>query len=198
MFVSRYNKKTSETVNISGVFEMEYNFKLIGRIIVKEREKRGWSQSELIERASQYVPIARNRLSALENGKAKRCDLFLLTALCNLFQCEMGYLLGETELPTKVDEVICQETGLDYSSSKALQTAKKEHWFFVNKALNEMLQYDTFRLLDLIGQYITMDEHDTVELNDGEKIDKGVLYARKIEHELVKLRRQVQQKERGR
>ena len=32
---------------------------------------------------------------------------------------------------------------------------------------------------------------------DGEKIDKGVLYSRKIEQELVKLRSSVQQKERG-
>lgn len=176
---------------------MEYNYERIGEIIVRERDKRRWTQSELIKKLSPYVPIARNRLSELENGKAKRCDFILLTTLCRLFECEMSYLLGERELPTKVDELICQETGLVHSAAIALQSAKKEHCFFVNKALNEMLCYDSFRLLDLIGQYVMMDEHETVELNDGEKIDKGVLYSRKIEQELVKLRSQVQHKERG-
>ena len=60
------------------------------------RKSKSWSQERFIEELEKLdVQIARNTISAVENGKEKKFTLELLLACCKLFHCDMGYLLGE-------------------------------------------------------------------------------------------------------
>lgn len=73
-------------------------------------------------------------------------------------------------------------------------------WFSL-KALNELLSDDTLYILHLIGQYLTMDEQNTVEMPDRDEISKAEITGIQIDRELLKLRLKVQaeiQAEKGR
>ena len=150
-----------------------------------------------LEKEEAILNISRQPLANGEKGKGNGPQTFDLLRMCELFGCDFGYLVGEYSERTRQATDIVAATGLDSKAVEQLCSAQKDRYWFVIQALNELLKYDNLRLLDLIGQYVMMDEHETIELNDGEKIDKGVLYSRKIEQELVKLRSSVQQKERG-
>lgn len=104
---------------------MEYNYRLIGKRIRQEREAAGLTQAELIDILNQrHVRKGRNSISAIENGKADHFYLDLLVALCGIFNCELGYLLGEYEERTRTVTDICYETGL---SPAAVQTLRALH-----------------------------------------------------------------------
>ena len=152
------------------------------------------------ESLAEEICVSRKSVEHWEKGtvSADSIKAINIANLCEALQCDFAYLFGNQAFPTKEETDIITATGLDGKAVELLCAAKNEHSWFVIQALNELLKYDNFRLLDLIGQYVMMDEHETVELNDGERIDKGVLYSRTIEQELVKLRSLVQQKERGR
>ena len=77
---------------------MEYNYYEIGARIRSERIRCGYSnQDTLIEDLKDIgVSVGRNTISALENGEmGKNVPLKLLLGLCDLFDCEIGYLLCE-------------------------------------------------------------------------------------------------------
>lgn len=104
---------------------MEYNYSDIGERIKKLRKQRGWSQDQLIEILGTKSSIGRNTLSAIENGNAKHFELSLLTAMCEVFECEMSYLLCEHgDCKTKDLQFIHDMTGLSESSIQFLSTIK--------------------------------------------------------------------------
>lgn len=76
---------------------MEYNFSEIGERIRQLRKANGWSQERFIEKID--IPLARNTLSAMENGEEEKFTLSFLLAACKLFDCDLGYLMGE--IPAK-------------------------------------------------------------------------------------------------
>ena len=164
---------------------MEYNYRRIGEIIVRERNKRGWSQSDLIDELSRYAPIARNRLSELENGKAKRCDFILLASLCKLFECEMAYLLGESELPTKADELICSETNLSYSAVAVLRNLTDSERKFLESMLTSRADlyfvasaFEEYRLKKTLNHAIDCGDIPEDFGPDTLAIKNGIDYAR--------------------
>lgn len=95
---------------------MDYKMDEIGKRIKFERKKIGLSQDELLERLKNDFGIAMNRksLSGIENGKQPGRDLRLdfVFALCKIFDCEMGYLLGEYDCRTGRITDIQKETRL--------------------------------------------------------------------------------------
>lgn len=98
---------------------MEYNFKVIGQRIKELRNANKWSQDNLIER----LHISRNTLSAVENGRQDKFTLDILLSCCDVFGCDMGYLLGEYEECKKLDaQFVYNETGL---SEKAVANLKQ-------------------------------------------------------------------------
>ena len=102
---------------------MEYNYEEIGRIIKKERKKTGLSQDAFIQliREKHGYSISRNTLSKIEKGKTSHYDCELLYILCDIFDCEMGYLLGEYECKTGRSTDISKETGLSETAIDKLQ-----------------------------------------------------------------------------
>lgn len=77
---------------------MNYNLEMIGKRIREERVKRGWSQKELGEK----LGIVGKQISNYESKPKPGAVLHLppletLLKLCEVFNCELGYLLGEPE-----------------------------------------------------------------------------------------------------
>ena len=101
-------------------------FAAIGKRIYDERKRRDMSQETLMEELEHRgVSIGRNRLSAMENGVREsfsgKHGLDILIALCSIFECDLGYLVGEYDEHTKSISDICKVTGLSEESVNALR-----------------------------------------------------------------------------
>lgn len=97
------------------LLKMKYDFDKIGKRLQKERKEQKMSQDDLMERLKKEgVYIGRNKLSAIENGKAdiSGFDLNFLFKLCIIFNCDIGYLLCEYDTKHHVTADICENTGL--------------------------------------------------------------------------------------
>ena len=100
----------------------EYSFEAIGKQIAKERKQRKISQDGFIELLNQRgISIGRNRLSAIENGKDSSFSLNELFSICDIFQCDAGFLLGEYEEKTQDKHFIHQQTGLTETAIDCLR-----------------------------------------------------------------------------
>lgn len=97
---------------------MKYSTEEIGKKIKSERLSRKWSQEQL----GQKIGTTYKQISNYENGKLIP-PMDILLKLCDIFNCELGYILGEDEYNagTKLDTIIEHSLGLNTSSTKALQ-----------------------------------------------------------------------------
>lgn len=97
---------------------MEYDKSTTGRIIKKEREKRKLTQNQLAE----LIRISCKQISKYEKGELLP-PMNMLIALCKVFDCEIGYLLGEEDYTdgSKLDTVIHEKLGLTVESIEALK-----------------------------------------------------------------------------
>lgn len=120
----------------------DYNWKNIGQRIALERKKKvnasekSWTQDDLIEALGREgCKLSRNTLSALEAGKKVHVSLDLILCLCDIFQCDIGYLLCEyDDCKTLNDQLIHNETGL---SEKAINKLS----FLVTLQMNHELSF---------------------------------------------------------
>lgn len=113
---------------------MEYNYAKIGERIRSERKKKKWSQKDLlIQLSGKEVSIHRNTLSDIENGCKKGVfPLPLLTALSELFNCEVGYLLCEFDCKTGRNTDVSNATGLTDDAINALMDMSQQDLLVVN------------------------------------------------------------------
>lgn len=96
----------------------EYNFKKIGARVRELRESRGWSQTELIEKLQEHGgSVGRSTLSNIESGKYIDFKFSFIKAMCEIFNCDTGYLLCEYDERVRSIQDICNMTGL---SGKAI------------------------------------------------------------------------------
>lgn len=92
----------------------KYNYFLIGERIRQLREQKKYTQTDLIEELKlKGHGISRNTLSDLENGNLKDIKISVLIDICNIFNCDFNYLLGENECKTREIQFINDYTGLD-------------------------------------------------------------------------------------
>ena len=105
---------------------MKYNYQKIGDRIRDNRKSLEYSQDEFIRilKDEHQVRIGRNTLSNVENGNLspEKFTMPLLIAICKIFNCDIGYLLGEYDENTRKEKVIQEELHL---SSKAISTLKE-------------------------------------------------------------------------
>lgn len=85
---------------------MIYDPKLTGKLIQLERKKRSWT----LEKLGKKLNITGKQVSKYEKGDPMP-PIDMLIKLCAVFECEMGYLLGED----------------GYAEGTKLQTAVLEH-----------------------------------------------------------------------
>ena len=97
---------------------MKYNTEIIGTIIEKERKKKNWERKDL----ANIFGITDKQIGCYENKKTLP-PLDNLLRLCEIFDCELGYLLGEESYldGTKLQTAICRDTGLSVESINALR-----------------------------------------------------------------------------
>ena len=98
---------------------MNYDAKHIGNIIRQERTKRKWSQEKL----GKYLNVTAKQVSKYEKGDPVP-PMDMLISLCKVFECEMGYILGERS----------------YEDGTALQTAIRDKLKLTKKATDN-IQY---------------------------------------------------------
>lgn len=113
---------------------MKYNYIEIGERIRSERKQKKWSQDNLLTELSvKGIKIHRNTLSDIENGcKRGVFPLPLLTALSELFNCEVGYLLCEFDCKTGRNTDISNETGLSDNAINALVEMSQQDLLVAN------------------------------------------------------------------
>lgn len=101
---------------------MKYNFQEIGERIRKLRKGKYKNQEDFGDALREMdVPISRNTISGIENGVEGKFSLDLLLACCKLFNCDIGYLLGEYgDCKTRDEQFILDETGLSAQSVERL------------------------------------------------------------------------------
>ena len=131
---------------------MKYNYENIGKRIAKERKEYcHFTQDDLLLNLSRYygVGMCRNTLSAIENGKYHDYDIDFLIALCELFNCEMGYLLCEYDEKRRIKADIKETTGLESDVIDIILSMK--HSFLKLSLLNDLLKNDYFlAIIDLL------------------------------------------------
>ena len=152
---------------------MEYNYENIGKRIATERKEYcHLGQDELLLKLSQEygIGMSRNTLSAIENGKYHHYDTNLLFALCELFDCELGYLLCEYNEKHRIVADIKEITGLESDVIKIILNMKNS--FLKMTLLNDLLKDDYF--LAIISLLHMADYHHKkgIELN---KIEEKIV-----------------------
>lgn len=128
---------------------MKYSFAEIGERIRTMRKKLGVNQDDFVAMLKdEGVEIARNRLSAMENGNEKSFCLPSLMACCKLFKCDMGYLLGEySDCKTRDNQFIHEETGLSRVSVERLVSKSSDPQ---NIFLDSLIGSDKFAEIDFL------------------------------------------------
>ena len=142
---------------------MKYNIATLGANIRNERTRRKWSQEVLIsEMSARGNSIGRNTLSKLENGEINNINFSHILTLCDIFNCDIGYLLG-TYIEKAQELHICSEyTGLSDDTLKNLHNYKdRPESDFISFFLEYLLDY--FNLFELLRLFKLC-----VEQEDGE------------------------------
>ena len=88
---------------------MKYDAEKIGKTIFSERTKLGLTQKELGKRMN----IVGKQISNYEKGKTIP-PIDVMMKLCDIFNCELGYLLGEPDYSegTRIITYLTERTGL--------------------------------------------------------------------------------------
>lgn len=109
---------------------MRYNYETIGKIIQKERKAVGFSSHEKFceyLRTKYGYSIKRETLGKIEKGKTTHYDCELLYILCDIFNCEMGYLLGEYDCKSGRNTDIQKEIGINEAAIDLLSSMYYEN-----------------------------------------------------------------------
>ena len=122
---------------------MKYNFADIAVRIRDIRKNNGLSQEQLIgELKNKYdFSISRNTLSKIENGEKKFFTFDFLYTFAEMFDCDIGYLLGEYEEKKQEAHQICSATGL---SENALYKIRNEKTNCRIQQFNQIIEDRSF------------------------------------------------------
>ena len=150
---------------------MTYNVDLTASRIRAAREAGGYTLAQVAESCGvqQYQTVSKwekgNSVPSIEN----------LFKLCELFNCELGYLLGEHEGRTRVATDIHEKTGLSFRAIDELERIRANNPWFAIQALNALLEEDVCNTLDLIGHYQLDKSTDTILPNGDRVPTKSIL-----------------------
>lgn len=95
---------------------------IIGGRIKDEREGKGWGKKEFLKKIF-MAESSTKTLSAWEKGE-RIPDLDTLVIMSKVFQCDIGYLLGDYDTRRQKNAEICETTGLSESSVEFLRLVK--------------------------------------------------------------------------
>jgi len=129
---------------------MKYSNELVGKRIKRERKRKEWNQEDLLDKLGRSRESRRTVIS-WEKGKVlpPLDDMF---SMCELFDCEIGYLSGEFPDPHHATTDICTETGL---TAGAVETIMAIRDFSANQKAEQRKHGKTaFTMLDLLNHLL--------------------------------------------
>lgn len=94
-----------------------YDWKEIGNRIRLERERNEMSKEKL----GSLIGTTRQTIARWERGEGVEVTLNMLLRLCNIFECDIGYLLCEYDCKTRVITDLQEETGLSVLAATNLE-----------------------------------------------------------------------------
>lgn len=125
---------------------MKYNTKTIGQRIKKERQTLSLTQGDLAKKIG-LSEESRQTIGKWENGKLMPQFEDMLK-MCEVFDCELGYLLGEFNCKTREGTDIQAKTGL---SEKAIKSLLKINQDTSNHdiltSLDKLIEHEDFIVL---------------------------------------------------
>lgn len=109
--------------------------------LVKIRTENNYTQEKLAE----LLSISRDKLSKWENG-VRVPDLNELLKICDIFDCDLDYLVGRIEQPTHSLQDISDVTGLSMENIKLLQEwSKKRYYPYVHEPESDLFSKESMR-----------------------------------------------------
>lgn len=126
---------------------MEYNWEEIGKRIRSERIKKKMTQPALWEALGNEAKGNKangKQICVYEKGKTKNgIPMDVMTKLCSIFECELGFLLGESDYSegTKIETEINNTTGLNKKTMDAIRKITGTE----RKCLSYGLEADSYR-----------------------------------------------------
>lgn len=134
---------------------MEHNERIIklGERIAEERRRRGWTQGQLCE-AMYFSASSVSTIRNWEKG-IKVPTLEHIFKLSELFECDMGYLLGDYDTRTWEAADIFESIGINQAAVDFLRSLGQQERYFFARWLSNMianLDFDTIqqRLIDIV------------------------------------------------
>lgn len=145
---------------------MQYKKLKIAERIKSERKKAKLSIEEMAER----LDVNRNTITTWErqDEKGRIPPLEAILRMCELFQCELGYLLCEYDCKTRAATDIQAETGLNEGAIRVLKGLKNSiQMITINLLFEPMDSKHNYAVLDAIHQYLHfIISTDTVVVNE--------------------------------
>ena len=133
---------------------------LIMNNIKVSRQEQGLTQEEL---ANELYISARQTIGKWEKGEDGGITLQQLRGLCNLFNCEIGYIVGDYDTKRKATADASEETGLSNASVLSLSSNSKAKPYI---PLLDFLLSDSengIYFLRLLSEYFYSIDSDTRE-----------------------------------
>lgn len=155
---------------------MKYSSEETGKIIKNLRNSKNWPQATL----GKKIGVSGKQISSYEKGQP--CPpIDVLFKLCDLFNCELGFLLGEEDYSsgTKIATAIEDELGLNTDSINSLKyftgTERKCFNFgnestLYRKILNNFISSPNFA--SLIESIINLDESIKLKEKIGSELEE--------------------------
>lgn len=139
---------------------MRYNYKETGERIKKIRKENKLTQEDFIGKLK--ISMNRRRLSNIEKGEDMYFPFEFLLKISEVFNCDIGYLLGEYDEKKREVYEICSATGL---SEKALYKIWKEKDHCCIEQFNQIIEdKDFWNIVDFFCIYRntakTISEHN--------------------------------------
>ena len=131
------------------------NYIEIGERIRTYRKRKNLSQEKLLANlAEKKLPhFGRNTLSALENGNEEKINAVTLPqwdALCSVFGCSIGSLLGEYECETYDNQFIKDKTRLSETSIKNLCRSRGRGNLFLDELISSQYYFEIEHLYEQV------------------------------------------------
>lgn len=125
--------------------------KTIGERIKAERDRE--DHKITLDALAEKIGVTRQTISKWEKGEGTGPTVWDLIRLCEFFDCDYGYLIGDYECRTRRATDIVKETSLSEASVTRLLEAKQDASLIL--FLNEFLESPLLELQKLAQAYIS-------------------------------------------
>ena len=133
---------------------MKYDKKAIGKRIKEERIKAGFKSQGAFAEHMGYAYDSRQTIANWEKGKTMPCFEDMLK-MCDIFDCELGYLLCEYNCKKRDTADVQKITGLSEDAIKRLNSINKTEIREILITLSKVIEHKEFTdLLQAIHSHI--------------------------------------------